>query len=107
MPKVTFIDFKGSEKHVSGQDGESLLQLAHSNGIEGVIGECGGNLSCATCHVYVDEAWLGLLPPPSGDENAMLDGTYCDRMSNSRLGCQIKLGPSLEGLVVRLPERQT
>jgi ferredoxin, 2Fe-2S len=107
MPKVTFIEFSGKETVADGAEGESLLDVALANDVEGITGECGGCLSCATCHVYVDDAWLGKLEPPSQDEDAMLDGTYCDRESNSRLGCQIKLSDEIDGIVIKLPERQT
>ena len=62
---------------------------------------------CATCHVYVDEAWLGRLPPMSDEEDALLDGAAAERRANSRLSCQIKLSADLDGLILRLPERQT
>ncbi len=106
MTKIIFITHQGKETTTDATDGQTLLQLAHANQILGVIGECGGCLSCATCHVYVDEAWLDKLPPVQPDENTMLDGTYDDREPTSRLACQINVSPELEGLVVRLPERQ-
>lgn len=107
MPKVTFIEFDGKETEAVGEEGLSLLEVALANDIEGITGECGGCLSCATCHVYVGEAWIDRLDPISPDEDAMLDGTYCDRESTSRLGCQIKLSAETDGIIVRLPERQT
>lgn len=82
------------------------MQVATQNGIDAIVAECGGNAMCATCHVYVDEAWLARLPPMSDDEDALLDGAAADRLSTSRLSCQIKLTPELDGLVVRLPDRQ-
>jgi ferredoxin, 2Fe-2S len=107
MPQVTFIEFDGKETVTKGEEGASLLEVALANDIGGMVGECGGCLSCATCHVYVDPAWLSKLESVSGDEDAMLDGTYCDRESNSRLGCQIKVTAELDGIVVTLPERQS
>lgn len=107
MPKVTFVESDGTTRTTAGVTGDSLLKVAQAVGLESIVGECGGNLSCATCHVYVDPAWLGRLVPVSAEEDMMLDGTYCDREDNSRLGCQIKLSDALDGIVVRVPERQT
>jgi ferredoxin, 2Fe-2S len=107
MPKVTFVEFNGKQILGDGAEGESLLEIAQANDVEGMTGECGGCLSCATCHVYVDPAWIDKLDPPSGDEDAMLDGTYSDREATSRLGCQIQLTAALDGIVVTLPERQS
>lgn len=106
MPTVTFIDFAGSRHTVSADSGESLMQAAVNNMVPGIIGDCGGCCSCATCHVYVDAEWQGRVPPAADDEKAMLECVLHPQAS-SRLGCQIKFGSELDGLVVRLPESQT
>ena len=82
-----------------------LAALTH--GVDGIVAECGGNAVCATCHVYVDDAWTSKLEPVSDDEDALLDGTAAERRPNSRLSCQIKVQPALAGLVVRIPDRQS
>ncbi len=83
------------------------MRTALSHGIDEIVAECGGNAVCATCHVYVDEAWLPKLAAVAADEDDLLDGTATERLPNSRLSCQIKITPALDGLVLRLPERQT
>lgn len=107
MSKVTYVEFDGTETQVELQDGWTLLQGATMNGIEGIEGECGGSCSCATCHCYVDEAKLNLIPSPTEIEDEMLDCVVSERKPNSRLACQIKMTPELDGLVVRLPEAQS
>ena len=82
------------------------MLAATSHGIDGILAECGGNAMCATCHVYVDESWLGRLPAMGSEEDALLDGAAAERRPTSRLSCQIKLTPELDGLVLRLPDRQ-
>ncbi len=87
-------------------DGRSLMKAAVDAGVDGIAADCGGVLTCATCHVYVDEAWQARLPPPSADEDTMLDYTAEERRPTSRLSCQIALTPALDGLTVTLPSRQ-
>ncbi len=82
------------------------MQGATLNGIDGIEGECGGSCSCATCHVYVDEAWASKLPAMAEAEDEMLDCAESERKGNSRLSCQIKMSEELDGLVVYLPEKQ-
>jgi 2Fe-2S ferredoxin len=82
------------------------MQVATGNGIDGIVAECGGNAICATCHVYVDESWLARLPAMSEDEDELLSGVAAERHRNSRLSCQIKVKAELDGLIVRLPDRQ-
>jgi 2Fe-2S ferredoxin len=82
------------------------MGTAVRHGVPGIVGECGGVLSCATCHVFVDEADFGRLPPMSDAEDEMLDGAAEDRRPNSRLSCQIKLGAELGDLRVCTPEFQ-
>jgi ferredoxin, 2Fe-2S len=105
MVKIRFIQHDGSERVVEGEVGHSVMQTARDNMVPGIIGDCGGNCSCATCHGYVDPAWLDKLEPQSENEVIMLDGTM-HLESNSRLTCQIKLTRVLDGLVVRLPISQ-
>jgi ferredoxin, 2Fe-2S len=106
MPAITFIHPDGKSDHIETSDGESAMQAATRHGIDGILAECGGNAMCATCHVYVDEAWLPRLPAVADDEDALLDGTATERLPNSRLSCQIMITPALDGLVLRLPARQ-
>jgi ferredoxin, 2Fe-2S len=87
------------------EPGTSVMQGAVTNSVRGIIGDCGGACSCATCHVYVDPAWLDKVGEKSETEAALLE-EVCDGQSNSRLSCQIKVSPELEGLVVRVPEKQ-
>ncbi len=106
MPDVLFIHPDGREEGFEAPDGVSLMQAATGYGIDAILAECGGSAICATCHVYVDEAWASRLPPPDDNERALLDNTAAEKRPTSRLSCQILLGPQLQGLVVRLPERQ-
>lgn len=105
MAKVTFIQHKGQSQTFEAPTGASVMQVAVRHQTPGIDAECGGACSCATCHVYVDEAWRAKLPPPSPVESAMLDFVE-ELQAGSRLGCQIKLDETLDGLVVRLPRRQ-
>jgi 2Fe-2S ferredoxin len=106
MPTIDFIHPGGRHQRVDASEGESAMMAAARHGITGIVAECGGNAMCATCHVYVDEAWRGRLPAIGDEEDALLDGTAADRLANSRLSCQIKMAPDLDGLVLRLPDRQ-
>ena len=106
MPVITFIHPNGASERVEAGDGESAMLAANKHGLDGIVAECGGNAMCATCHVYVDDAWLARLPPMTDEEDALLDGTAAERHANSRLSCQIKLAAELDGLVLRLPDRQ-
>lgn len=107
MSKVVYIEHDGSEHEIDLADGWTLMQGATLNGIEGIEGECGGSCSCATCHVYVDEGFIDKLDPMEEMENEMLETTVCERKANSRLSCQIKMSPELDGIIVRLPEAQS
>jgi 2Fe-2S ferredoxin len=82
------------------------MQVAVAHGLAEIIGECGGNAMCATCHVYVDDRWLDRLAAVSDDEDALLDGAAAERKPNSRLSCQIRITPELDGLVLHLPDKQ-
>lgn len=107
MPVVTFIYPDGTEKDVDIPIGQSAMKGAISNGVKGIIAECGGSAMCGTCHVYVDGANLDRLPPVSLDEDAMLDATASPRQHNSRLSCQFSVNESLAGLTLKIPETQT
>jgi ferredoxin, 2Fe-2S len=106
MPDITFIQPDGSEQGFEAPEGVSLMQAATGFGVAGILADCGGQASCATCHVIVDEAWAGRLAPPLPHELEMLDCTAAERMPTSRLSCQIQLTAAMQGLVVRVPELQ-
>jgi ferredoxin, 2Fe-2S len=104
--QVVFILPDGSRRALEATVGESIMNLATRNLIPGIIGECGGNLSCATCHVYVGEPWYSKLKPAKSEENDMLEGTSEEPTEESRLGCQIPITSELEGIVIRIPASQ-
>ena len=106
MPKVTYVDPDGTELEVDAATGTSVMMAAVNADIDGIVAECGGSLMCATCHVYVDDAFADRLPEMSADENEMLEAAASERLPTSRLSCQIELSDELDGLVVRLPETQ-
>jgi 2Fe-2S ferredoxin len=105
MPQVKFIEFNGTEHLVDANLGESIMIAATSNLVPGIDADCGGECSCATCHVLIDDVWLAKLPASSETEESMLD-LNPDRTANSRLSCQIEVNDDLEGIVVNLPEFQ-
>jgi len=105
MTKVKFIEHNGTEHIVEAQVGLSLMKAAVNNLVPGIDADCGGECSCATCHVYVDDAWIDRVGLPQGQEETMLD-LAPERHPTSRLSCQIKVSDALEGLVVRLPQFQ-
>ncbi|MCB2073310.1 MAG: 2Fe-2S iron-sulfur cluster binding domain-containing protein [Novosphingobium sp.] len=107
MPKVTYVDHDGTEHAIDVPVGENVMRGALYNNIEGIVGECGGALSCATCHCYVDEAWTGKVGGPATDEEReLLEAAASEVKPTSRLSCQIEMSDELDGLVVRLPEAQ-
>ena len=103
---VTYISYAGETRQVSVPIGDSVMEGAITNGVDGIVAECGGACQCATCHVYVDETFLARLNPMQEDEDQMLGTTASERRSNSRLGCQIRVTKELDGLIVRTPEAQ-
>ena len=105
MPKITYIDSGGTTRTVEAEVGETVMETAIKNSVPGIEAECGGACSCSTCHVYVDEAFEAITGVPQPMEDDMLDFAY-DVRPNSRLSCQIKVKPELDGLIVRVPERQ-
>ena len=106
MGSFTVIAHDGTVRRLDASEGSSLMQTAVANGVTGIVAECGGAQMCGTCHVYVAEEWLDKLEPMQATEDAMLETTACERKPNSRLSCQIRMSPELDGLVARLPERQ-
>lgn len=105
MPKITFIEHDGTEHVVDAEVGMTVMEAAIKNQVPGIEAECGGACSCATCHVYVDEAWREATGEPEEMEEDMLDFAF-DVRPNSRLSCQIKVTEALDGLIVRVPEKQ-
>jgi 2Fe-2S ferredoxin len=105
MPKITFIQPDGTAQEVEAQSGMTVMEAAKKNDVEGIEAECGGACACATCHVYVEEAWKEAVGGPSEMEEDMLDFAF-DVRPTSRLSCQIKVTDALDGLVVRVPEKQ-
>jgi 2Fe-2S ferredoxin len=105
MVKVTFIQLDGNAATVDAELGQSVMEIAVEEGIENIIGECGGTMSCGTCHCYVDNNWLDKLESPSELELAILEGSV-EPNKNSRLSCQIRLSGALNGLIVSVPRAQ-
>ncbi len=105
MTKLAFITHDGTRFDVEAENGSTVMENAIRNAVPGIEAECGGACACATCHVYVDEAWTAEVGEPEAMEEDMLDFAY-DVRPNSRLSCQIKVRDALDGLVVRVPERQ-
>jgi len=106
MTAVTFVQASGERKTVQGLEGESVMQAARRHGVPGIVADCGGELSCATCHVMLDEPWLESVPARTSVEEEMLECTAELPTACSRLACQVRLTPSLEGLVVHVPRSQ-
>ena len=105
MPKLTFVAFDGTYFVVDAKSGSTVMENAVRNSVPGIEAECGGACACATCHVYVDEAWAEKVGKPEAMEEDMLDFAF-EVGPTSRLSCQIKMSDALDGLVVRVPERQ-
>ena len=109
MPTVNYVDPAGARQEVEVPIGQSLMEGAVRNGIVGVLAECGGNLSCVTCHVYIDDAWFDRVGPAQAGslEDELLDNVSAERLPSSRLSCQVRIGAELDGVVVRVAPRQT
>jgi 2Fe-2S ferredoxin len=105
MPKITYIDKDGTTRIAEAEIGSTVMETAIRNNVPGIVAECGGACSCATCHVHIDEAWSAIVGPPSPMEEDMLDFAF-DVKPTSRLSCQIKVTEALDGLIVRTPEQQ-
>ena len=106
MPTIHYILKDGSTRSVEARLGASVMETAVHHDVRGIDAECGGCCSCATCHVYVDDAFVARLPPPDDMENDLLDGVASERQPGSRLSCQITMTADLDGLTVRVPETQ-
>ncbi|HUD51878.1 2Fe-2S iron-sulfur cluster-binding protein [Parvibaculum sp.] len=105
MTKIIFKEHDGKEHAVEVENGMTVMEAAIKNMIPGIDADCGGACACATCHVYVDPAWMEKVGKPESMEEDMLDFAF-DVRENSRLSCQIKVTDALEGLVVTTPEKQ-
>lgn len=105
MPDITYVDADGQRRTVQAAVNATVMEVALKNDIPGVLGECGGACACATCHVYIDDAWVGQVGPAEDMEQGMLDFAF-DVRANSRLSCQIFMTQELDGLVVHTPIRQ-
>lgn len=105
MIKITVINDAGQEQEVEAAPGQSLMEVATQQGIDGIVAECGGGCSCATCHVYVDESWLQTFEEPAPEEADLIE--FLDQAKpTSRLSCQLVLGKEHHGLCVRTPSSQ-
>ena len=103
---VHLVDADGTRHAIRGETGKSLMRVATDAGLDGIKADCGGCMTCATCHVIIDAEWAARLPPPSADEEAMLQMTAAERRPTSRLSCQIVLQEGLDGFVAGIPETQ-
>ena len=106
MPRVTFVKPNDSHIEVDIPVGTSVMRGALNDGIDGIIGDCGGQVSCATCHVFVEGDLAESLPPVSTEEDEMLDCAASERRPNSRLSCQVVMTEALDGLIVKIPDDQ-
>ncbi len=105
MTKITFVPYRQEEITVEAEIGATVMETAVRAGVPGIEAECGGACACATCHVYVDDAWYPKVGAPQPMEEDMLDFAW-QVQANSRLSCQIKVSEELDGLIVHVPERQ-
>ena len=105
MTKITYIEHSGKKHTIDVQNGLTVMEGAIQNDIPGIDADCGGSMACATCHVYVNDEWYNKLDEKTEGEDDMIDQAY-DPKKNSRLSCQITVSEKIEGLVVRLPEKQ-
>jgi 2Fe-2S ferredoxin len=106
MPIVTYILRDGERREIEVPAGTSVMEAAIHNNVRGIDAECGGCLSCATCHVYVDAFSTADLPSPDESELELLDGVAAERRPGSRLSCQLVMTPAMSGLVVQIPQKQ-
>lgn len=106
MPRITYVEFDGTEHAIEVEDGLSVMEGAVRNGVPGIDADCGGACACATCHVHLPPEWFAKIGgPASENEEDMLD-LAPERDQYSRLSCQIHVTPELDGLIVRMPESQ-
>lgn len=106
MPKAHYIEHNGTQHTIELANGHTLVEGAVQNAIPGILAECGGSCMCSTCHVYVDESFLGKLPEKDEEESEMLEEAAAELKSNSRLSCQLRMSDELDGIIVHMPERQ-
>lgn len=106
MPRITYIEHNGTEHAVEVNNGTSVMQGALDNAVSGIVAECGGGLACATCHCFVDQAWIERTGAPSDAEQQMLEFSAGGIKTGSRLSCQVVVSDELDGLIVYLPESQ-
>ena len=105
MPKVIFVLPDGERREVEVENGYSVMEAAINNNIDGIVAECGGACACATCHSYIDAAWLDKMPEMDDMEDSMLDAAY-ERKESSRLTCQLEMNDAWDGLVVHVAENE-
>jgi 2Fe-2S ferredoxin len=106
MPVIVFRLKDGAETKVEAAIGDTVMNVAVNEGIRGLLADCGGSCSCATCHVYVGEAFLDLVPPISEMEEELLTGVAAERKPGSRLSCQLPINAASDGLIIEIPDRQ-
>jgi 2Fe-2S ferredoxin len=106
MIEIVFVSTNGTRKSVEANDGDSVMQSAIANNVDGIVAECGGAMACATCHVYVDDAFIEKVGAAGEEEAEMLEFASCEMTAESRLSCQIRVSPELNGLLVHLPDGQ-
>jgi 2Fe-2S ferredoxin len=105
MPKLIFVLPDGERREVEAENGYSVMEAAINNNIAGIVAECGGACACATCHSYIDAAWLDKMPEMDDMEDSMLDAAY-ERKDNSRLTCQLEINDAWDGLVVHVADNE-
>ncbi|GII42766.1 ferredoxin [Planotetraspora phitsanulokensis] len=106
LSKVIYIDSAGREYAVDATVGDTVMATAVKNGVPGIVAECGGNCSCATCHVWVSDEFAPVVGPPNDMEEDLLDMGVSERRGTSRLSCQIRITAALDGLRVEIPPEQ-
>jgi len=106
MAKITYIEHNGTEHVIDVPAGMTVMEGARDNNVPGIDADCGGACACSTCHAYIDPAWVEKIPPKEAMEEDMLDFAWQPNPETSRLTCQIKVTEDMDGLIVRLPEKQ-
>jgi ferredoxin, 2Fe-2S len=107
MTRIVFVSHDGARAEVEASDGDNVMRAALAHDIDGIIGECGGSMMCATCHCYVDDAWADRVGPRADGEDDMLESAVSEVRPTSRLSCQIRVAADLDGMIIHLPESQT
>jgi 2Fe-2S ferredoxin len=105
MPKLIIVQANGAQHELEVENGVSVMRAAIENMVDGILGECGGALNCATCHCYVSDAWISRVDQPSVMEKELLEGVV-DPDATSRLSCQLVMSDALDGLIVKVPRSQ-